>query len=238
MKKFFTLIAFVATTIAAQATTIINEYKVWTFDDKTAKENVTALTDLDGLVIRCTEAHTAQYIVKKRSGAFSDGLGYRNKAVGLKLSANTGLKPAADMVSDSECKNSNDRSIAVTTGVAGTFYVAFVSEYSKDDRNIQLFFNGKEVKSTDAKTVYNTEEPSRTGVFEYKATEGGTFLFGGSSSTVCYVMFVPEGYTPTGISQIKNNAQKHSKIFNIAGQAVSKVTEGIVIKDGKKYINK
>lgn len=238
MKKFFTFIAFAAATLAAQATTIVNEYKVWTFDGMTAKESVTELTDVDGLVIRCTEAHTAQYIAKKRSGSFSDGLEYKNKAVGLKLSANTGLKPATDMVSDSECKNANDRSIAVTTGIAGTFYVAFVSEYSKDDRAIKLFFNGEEVKSVDAKTIYDTEEPSRTSVFEYKASEGGTFLFGGSSATVCYVMFVPEGYTPTGISQIKNNALKNGKVFNIAGQAANKASKGIVIKDGKKFICK
>ncbi len=236
MKKLFTFLTLAAATIVAQATTIVKEYKVWTFDEKTASESVTSLTDVDGLYIRCTDSHTAQYIAKKRSGTFSDGLTYKNTAIGLKLSANTGLKPTTDMVADNECKNANDRSIAVTTGVAGTFYIAFVSEYGKDDRNIQLFFNGNEVKSVDAKTVYETTEPSHTGVFEYKANEGGTFVFGGSSTTVCYVMFVPEGYVPTGISQAKQNISKNYEAYTLTGEKANKYTKGIIIKDGKKYI--
>lgn len=238
MKKLFTLIAFAVTTLTASATTIVNEYKVWTFDEQTSGETVNSLEDFNGLYIRSTASHTATYVDKKRSGTFSNGWEYKNTAVGLKLQANTALAPAADLAADTECKNANDRSIAVTTGVAGTFYIVFVSEYSKADRDIQLFFNGEKVKSIDAKSIYDNTETGRSSYFEYHASQGGTFLFGGSASTICYVMFVPEGYTPTGITKptITQGSHATSQAYTISGEPISDSFKGLVIQNRKKFI--
>lgn len=240
MKKLFTLIAFAVATLTASATTIVNEYKVWTFDEQTSGETVNSLKDFNGLYIRSTANHTATYVDKKRSGTFSNGWKYKNTAVGLKLQANTALAPAADLIADTECKNTNDRSIAITTGVAGTFYIVFVSEYAKADRDIQLFFDGEKVKSIDAKSVYDNKETGRSSYFEYHASQGGTFLFGGSASTVCYVMFVPEGYTPTDIAKPTINKGTHatSQSYNISGEQVADSFKGLVVLNGKKFIKK
>lgn len=240
MKKLFTLIAFAVATLTASATTIVNEYKVWTFDEQTSGETVNSLKDFNGLYIRSTANHTATYVDKKRSGTFSNGWKYKNTAVGLKLQANTALAPAADLIADTECKNTNDRSIAITTGVAGTFYIVFVSEYAKADRDIQFFFDGEKVKSIDAKSVYDNKETGRSSYFEYHASQGGTFLFGGSASTVCYVMFVPEGYTPTDIAKptITKGTHATSQSYNISGEQVADSFKGLVVLNGKKFIKK
>ena len=45
------------------------------------------------------------------------------------------------------------------------------------------------------------------------------------------------GYVPAGISQaVAVPAAKSSKVFNLAGQQVGKSYKGVVIKDGKKYV--
>lgn len=46
-----------------------------------------------------------------------------------------------------------------------------------------------------------------------------------------------ENYVPAGISQaVAVPAAKSSKVFNLAGQQVGKSYKGVVIKDGKKYV--
>lgn len=44
--------------------------------------------------------------------------------------------------------------------------------------------------------------------------------------------------TYTGINDVKADAAKSGKIYNLAGQSVGEKTHGIVIRDGKKYLNK
>lgn len=47
------------------------------------------------------------------------------------------------------------------------------------------------------------------------------------------------GGTPTGISNVEASASaKSSTLYNLAGQQVSESYKGIVVKNGKKYLNK
>ena len=47
------------------------------------------------------------------------------------------------------------------------------------------------------------------------------------------------GGTPTGISNLEASASaKSSTLYNLAGQQVSESYKGIVVKNGKKYLNK
>jgi len=44
--------------------------------------------------------------------------------------------------------------------------------------------------------------------------------------------------TPTAIDQVIGNTDKDGNVYNIAGQRVTNAYKGIVIKNGKKNINK
>ena len=58
------------------------------------------------------------------------------------------------------------------------------------------------------------------------------FGFGIQSVTI-------SGGTPTGISNVEASASaKSSTLYNLAGQQVSESYKGIVVKNGKKYLNK
>jgi hypothetical protein len=46
------------------------------------------------------------------------------------------------------------------------------------------------------------------------------------------------GTDPSGITNVEKNVTTSSAIYNIAGQRVSKDFKGLVVKDGKKMLNK
>jgi hypothetical protein len=43
---------------------------------------------------------------------------------------------------------------------------------------------------------------------------------------------------PDGISVVKNSNSVNAPAYNLAGQKVSNDFKGIVVKDGKKFVNK
>ena len=68
--------------------------------------------------------------------------------------------------------------------------------------------------------------------------KGQAYLPGGFSS-VKVLNFIIEGETPTGVeAPAVAEAEEDGVIYNVNGQVVDKNYKGIVIKNGKKYINK
>jgi hypothetical protein len=47
-----------------------------------------------------------------------------------------------------------------------------------------------------------------------------------------------EGFIPTGIGAVKTAQKKDSSVYNIGGQKVSASYKGLVIKNGRKFIQK
>lgn len=61
----------------------------------------------------------------------------------------------------------------------------------------------------------------------------------GNTGTCITKLTVVRGGTPTGISNLEASASaKSSILYNLAGQQVSESYKGIVVKNGKKYLNK
>jgi hypothetical protein len=76
--------------------------------------------------------------------------------------------------------------------------------------------------------------------FEFGLAGGKTYTFQKYSGTGNILISSIE-ITPvdvTGISTVKATAENNSVIYNIAGQKVSKDYKGLVIKNGKKMIQK
>lgn len=60
----------------------------------------------------------------------------------------------------------------------------------------------------------------------------------GNTGTCITKLTVVRGGTPTGISNVEASASAKTATFNLAGQQVSESYKGIVVKNGKKYLNK
>lgn len=61
----------------------------------------------------------------------------------------------------------------------------------------------------------------------------------GNTGACITKLTVVRGGTPTGISNVEASASaKSSILYNLAGQQVSESYKGIVVKNGKKYLNK
>lgn len=61
----------------------------------------------------------------------------------------------------------------------------------------------------------------------------------GNTGACITKLIVVRGGTPTGISNVEASASaKSSILYNLAGQQVSESYKGIVVKNGKKYLNK
>ena len=192
MKKIFTLISMAMLTLSANAANVVGDYKVWTFSDETTGEAVTGIIERDVLYIRGNGSHSVDFINLKRSGTFSDGSSW-SCVQGIRLAASNKFAPAAETVADSPCTDADDRSVAITTSVPGTIFIAFRAEVNNADRTIDLYFNGKPVVSQNSATV--SAQDQKMGTAEYTSTEAGTFFFGGyGRPTVVYVKFVPTGY--------------------------------------------
>lgn len=192
MKKIFTLISLAMLTFSASAANVVNDYKVWTFSGETTGEAITDIIERDGLYIRGNGTHSVDFINLKRSGTFSDGSSW-SSTQGIRLAASNKFAPTAETVADSPCTDADDRSVAITTSVPGTIYIAFRAEVDNAERTIDLYFNGQAVVSQNSATVSAQEQ--KMGTAEYTSTEAGTFFFGGyGRPTVVYVKFVPTGY--------------------------------------------
>lgn len=67
------------------------------------------------------------------------------------------------------------------------------------------------------------------------------FVSGNNQADLNYKLFLSRAAADaatTGISTVKAATENNSAIFNVAGQQVSKNYKGLVIKNGKKFVNK
>lgn len=77
-----------------------------------------------------------------------------------------------------------------------------------------------------------------TNTATYKGGATTIWIYSGNSNINIYDIKVTYG-TATGISAVQPNATKtDNATYNLAGQKVGSDYKGIVVKDGKKYINK
>ena len=88
----------------------------------------------------------------------------------------------------------------------------------------------------------STAEYSNVGLYRLSSAttlnKGQAYLPGGFSS-VKVLNFIVEGETPTGVeAPAVAEAEEEGVLYNTAGQQVTADYKGIVIKNGKKYLNK
>lgn len=226
MKKFFTLIAAVAmaASVSAQTTysfvgTTTDSY---TFEEAWYEWNATTTTQLDYKTGSKNEYH---------------GVTLKDSPVSLSFK-NSKAKTKVFTISDkyfcAQAKQTRIEVSGLTVGQEITFSVAskgstasFFSVVSGCEAvgDIPTFAakNGDDLAFQDVKVKATAD------VAIIQETAGG---FGIQSVTI-------SGGTPTGISNVEASASaKSSTLYNLAGQQVSESYKGIVVKNGKKYLNK
>lgn len=201
----------------------VTEETTWNFSSKTSGDAITSVSEDNGLWYRATDAHAINIgAAANVTFTFADETTYQAKSSAnllASLPSNPDLAPAADMAANAAADDTNDRSLAFTTGKPGTIYVAYRGASSTTEgRSYKLFMNGTEVASTPIADIAGAA--NRAGTFMYTATSAGTFVIGGGANMQVYmVKFVPapEATTWTFNSLEPNSLTTEQKYQDLGG---------------------
>lgn len=224
MKKIFTLIAMAAMALSANAQTYFfgegDVASAGSLDGKTFADFIT-LVDTDGKM--AIDANNAYFGDANTQTKFS----YRLKSGG---------------------KSSSKNQIHLTIAEAGSLKVyARTGSNSATDRNLIVTQNETElynqvIQEADAvlvKGLDETDPEKETKVYPAvtaEVTAGEVVLTYPTGSMNFYGFEVIKG--ATAIQTVKTSQATDGVVFNLAGQKVGNDFKGIVIKDGKKMLQK
>lgn len=216
MKKFFTLIAAVAMAASVNAQTTLVDYP-------TSQAGITLHNAAGNITYATVKIHTNTQSVNciKVAKSFSTDKKVTDDYV--ELTAEGGFK-AGDVVSITGVYNNaseKNAAIAIFSGKVGEE----ASLLFKTDN----FINARLVNDDPTAQTYTLTQ------------DAATLQLGRNGNTGACItkLTVVRGGTPTGISNVEASASaKSSILYNLAGQQVSESYKGIVVKNGKKYLNK
>lgn len=216
MKKFFTLIAAVAMAASVNAQTTLVDYP-------TSQAGITLHNAAGNITYATVKIHTNTQSVNciKVAKSFSTDKKVTDDYV--ELTAEGGFK-AGDVVSITGVYNNaseKNAAIAIFSGKVGEE----ASILFKTDN----FINARLVNDDPTAQTYTLTQ------------DAATLQLGRNGNTGACItkLTVVRGGTPTGISNVEASASaKSSILYNLAGQQVSESYKGIVVKNGKKYLNK
>ena len=234
MKKFFTLIAAVAlaASVNAQGT-----YAVQVGDKVNAGDKITSVKNV-----------TLTYM-ENAGTAFADGKATDNWADG-DFTAYVCGKNSGKLVSGAEptgCayKFETTKAGSVTVGVqlggSKGFHIldADFAEVAPASYNLPAAKDGASQKFTQNEKGENIIAEKSNGTVTFSVAEGGTYYVFAAGSKMGFYGFKYVTGTSTGISDIQApKSSKDGATFNLLGQKVVNDATGIVIKNGKKFINK
>lgn len=213
MKKIFTLIASVIVAMSVNA----QEQKVWNFSDWEAT-TFNAVTTIDGLTVMANEEST---VVIDGNNKTIEGANNTYKCTKRLKLGGTG---------SAEARNLNFE----VTGPC-TINVGLISSSSSADRTLNV------ATGTFDNVVANLQavgSPAQEQTYKYESNEPTTvYLYSPSSGVNIY--YIEVTYTSTNINNaIVEQGNENAPVYNLAGQRVNKDSKGVLIQNGKKFINK
>ena len=234
MKKFFTLIAAVAlaASVNAQGT-----YAVQVGDKVNAGDKITSVKNV-----------TLTYM-ENAGTAFADGKATDNWADG-DFTAYVCGKNSGKLVSDAaptgcvykfETAKAGSVTVGVQLGGTKGFHIldADFAEVAPASYNLPAAKDGASQKFTQNQKGENIIAEKSNGTVTFSVAEGGTYYVFAAGSKMGFYGFKYVTGTSTGISDIQApKSSKDGATFNLLGQKVVNDATGIVIKNGKKFINK
>ena len=233
MKKFFTLIAAVAmaASVNAQGT-----YAVAEGDAVTAGDQITSVNNVT--LTYCENAGTA-FAVGKAMGNWADAdfTAYVCGKNNGKLV--TGAAPTG-CVYKFDTKVAGTLTVGVQLGGTKGFHIldADFAEVAPASYNLPAAKDGASQKFTQNQKGENIIAEKSNGTVTFSVAEGGTYYVFAAGSKMGFYGFKFTAGT-TGISNINaSEAANEAATFNLLGQKVASNAKGLVIKNGKKFINK
>ena len=234
MKKFFTLIAAVAlaASVNAQGT-----YAVQVGDKVNAGDQIKSVENI-----------TLTYM-ENDGTAFADGKATDNWA-DADFGAYVCGKNSGKLVSDAaptgcvykfETAKAGSVTVGVQLGGTKGFHIlnADFAEVAPASYNLPAAKDGASQKFTQNQKGENIIAEKSNGTVTFSVAEGGTYYVFAAGSKMGFYGFKYVTGTSTGISDIQApKSSKDGATFNLLGQKVANDAKGIVIKNGKKFINK
>lgn len=213
MKKIFTLIASVIVAMSVNA----QEQKVWNFSDWEAT-TFNAVTTIDGLTVMANEEST---VVIDGNNKTIEGANNTYKCTQRLKLGGTG---------SAEARNLNFE----VTGPC-TINVGLISSSSSADRTLNVATGTFDNVVASLQAVGS---PAQEQTYKYESNEPTTvYLYSPSSGVNIY--YIEVTYTSTNINNaIVEQGNENAPVYNLAGQRVNKDSKGVLIQNGKKFINK
>lgn len=233
MKKFFTFIAAVAmaASVNAQGT-----YAVAEGDAVTAGDQITSVNNVT--LTYCENAGTA-FAGGKATDNWADGdfTAYvcgKNSGKLVSGAAPTGC------VYKFDTKVAGTLTVGVQLGGTKGFHIldADFAEVAPASYNLPAAKDGASQKFTQNQKGENIIAEKSNGTVTFSVAEGGTYYVFAAGSKMGFYGFKFTAGT-TGISNINaSEAANEAATFNLLGQKVASNAKGLVVKNGKKFINK
>ena len=234
MKKFFTLIAAVAlaASVNAQGT-----YAVQVGDKVNAGDKITSVKNVT--LTYMENAGTAFAVGKATSNwADADFTAYVCGVNNGKLVS--GAEPTG-CVYKFETVKAGSVTVGVQLGGTKGFHIlnADFAEVAPASYNLPAAKDGDSQEFTQNEKGENIIAKKSNGTVTFSVAEGGTYYVLAAGTRMGFYGFKYVTGTSTGISDIQApKSSKDGATFNLLGQKVASNAKGIVIKNGKKFINK
>lgn len=213
MKKIFTLIASVIVAMSVNA----QEQKVWNFSDW-EETTFNAVTTIDGLTVMANEENTVVIDGNKKT---IEGANNTYKCTKRLKLGGTGSAEARNLYFE-------------VTGPC-TINVGLISSSSSADRTLNVATGTFDNVVASLQAVGS---PAQEQTYKYESNEPTTvYLYSPSSGVNIY--YIEVTYTSTNINNtIVEQGNENAPVYNLAGQRVNKDSKGVLIQNGKKFINK
>ena len=234
MKKFFTLIAAVAMAASMNAQ---GTYAVAEGDKVTAGDQITSVANVT--LTYMENAGTAFAVGKATSNwADADFTAYVCGVNNGKLVS--GAEPTG-CVYKFETVKAGSVTVGVQLGGTKGFHIlnADFAEVAPASYNLPAAKDGDSQEFTQNEKGENIIAKKSNGTVTFSVAEGGTYYVLAAGTRMGFYGFKYVTGTSTGISDIQApKSSKDGATFNLLGQKVASNAKGIVIKNGKKFINK
>lgn len=234
MKKFFTLIAAVAMAASMNAQ---GTYAVQVGDKVNAGDQIKSVENI-----------TLTYM-ENDGTAFADGKATDNWA-DADFGAYVCGKNNGKLVSDAaptgcvykfETTKAGSLTVAVQLNATKGFHIldADFAEVAPASYNLPAAKDGASQEFTQNEKGENIIAEKSNGTVTFSVAEGGTYYVLAAGTKMGFYGFKYVTGTSTGISDIQApKSSKDGATFNLLGQKVASNAKGLVIKNGKKFINK
>ena len=234
MKKFFTLIAAVAMAASMNAQ---GTYAVQVDDNVNAGDQITSV---ENITLTYMENAGTAFNPGKAMGNWADAdfvayVSGKNNGKLVSKAEPTGC------VYKFETKKAGSLTVGVQLGPDKGFHVldATFAEVTPASYNLPSAKDGDSQEFTQNGKGENIIAEKSNGTVTFNVADGGTYYVLAAGTKMGFYGFKYVTGTSTGISDIQApKSSKDGTTFNLLGQKVANDAKGIVIKNGKKFINK